>query len=227
MYAALAAAYDEPHRHYHSAGHIRACLAVFDSVAAQAQAPDDVELALWFHDAVYDAQAPSGDNEERSALWAEQALTSAGVLAARALRVGALVRATRGHEASDPDMALLIGVDLSILGAPADTFDAFDDAIRVIATEGRLLVLGFAAGGIPTVKVNRLLLRNIGVLGVGYGEFVNRTPGAQGKIGAGVADLVAAGLRPPPPMRFPLSDGAAALQSLGDGGILGKVVLEP
>jgi NADPH:quinone reductase len=105
--------------------------------------------------------------------------------------------------------------------------DAFDDAIRVIATEGRLLVIGFAAGGIPTVKVNRLLLRNIGVLGVGYGEFINRTPGAQAKIGAGVAELVAAGLRPPPPMRFPLSEAAAALQALGDGGILGKVVLEP
>ncbi|WP_199254948.1 NADPH:quinone oxidoreductase family protein [Mycolicibacterium mengxianglii] len=105
--------------------------------------------------------------------------------------------------------------------------EAFDDAIRVIATEGRLLVIGFAAGGIPTVKVNRLLLRNVGVLGVGYGEFVNRTPGAQAEIGAGVASLVAAGLRPPPPQRFPLSEGAAALQSLGDGGVLGKLVLEP
>lgn len=104
---------------------------------------------------------------------------------------------------------------------------AFDDAIRVIATEGRLLVIGFAAGAIPTVKVNRLLLRNIGVLGVGYGEFVNRTPGAQAAIGTGVSGLVAAGLRPPPPIRFPLSEGAAALQSLGAGGILGKLVLEP
>jgi NADPH:quinone reductase len=105
--------------------------------------------------------------------------------------------------------------------------EAFDDAIRVIATEGRLLVIGFAAGGIPTVKVNRLLLRNVGVLGVGYGEFINRTPGAQAAIGAGVAGLVAAGLRPPPPIRFPLSEGPAALQSLGDGRVLGKLVLEP
>ena len=58
--------------------------------------------------------------------------------------------------------------------------EAFDDAIRVLATEGRLLVLGFASGGgIPTVKVNRLLLRNVSVVGVGLGEFINRTPGAQ------------------------------------------------
>ena len=66
--------------------------------------------------------------------------------------------------------------------------EAFDDAIRALATEGRLLVIGFAAGGIPTVKVNRLLLRNVSVVGVGYGEFVNRTPGAQSLFGSGVAN---------------------------------------
>jgi NADPH2:quinone reductase len=105
--------------------------------------------------------------------------------------------------------------------------EAFDDAIRVLATEGRLLVIGFAAGGIPTVKVNRLLLRNVAVIGVGYGEFVNRKPGSQSVFEFGVNELVKAGLRPPPPVRFPLSKGAEALQSLADGGVLGKVVLEP
>ncbi|KRE27348.1 alcohol dehydrogenase [Mycobacterium sp. Soil538] len=104
---------------------------------------------------------------------------------------------------------------------------AFDDAIRALATEGRLLVIGFAAGGIPTVKVNRLLLRNVSVVGVGWGEFVNRTPGAQAEVGAGLAALVAAGLRPPEPVRFPLSAGAEALQSLADGGVAGKLVLQP
>ena len=86
--------------------------------------------------------------------------------------------------------------------------EPFDDAIRALATEGRLLVIGFAAGGIPTVKVNRLLLRNVGVIGVGYGEFVNRKPGSQSVFEFGVAELVNAGLRPPPPVRFPLSKGA-------------------
>ena len=106
--------------------------------------------------------------------------------------------------------------------------EAFDDAIRVLATEGRLLVLGFAAGGIPTVKVNRLLLRNVSVVGVGFGEFVNRTPGSQvGVRIRGSANWSKAGLRPPPPVRYPLSEGGAALQSLADGGVLGKVVLEP
>ena len=106
--------------------------------------------------------------------------------------------------------------------------EAFDDAIRVLATEGRLLVLGFASGGgIPTVKVNRLLLRNVSVVGVGLGEFINRTPGAQAEIGAGLGTLVEAGLRPPPPVRYPLADGRAALESLASGGVKGKVVLEP
>lgn len=106
--------------------------------------------------------------------------------------------------------------------------DAFDDAVRALATEGRLLVVGFAAGaGIPTVKVNRLLLRNVSVVGVGYGEYLNRNPGSQSVFEFGVGELVKAGLRPPPPVRFPLAKGADALQSLADGGVLGKLVLEP
>ncbi|MCF6388896.1 NADPH:quinone oxidoreductase family protein [Mycobacterium sp. MBM] len=106
--------------------------------------------------------------------------------------------------------------------------DAFDDAIRAMAPEGRLLVIGFAAGqGIPTVKVNRLLLRNVSVVGVGWGEFVRHSPAAQAEVGAGLADLVAAGLRPPPPVTYRLADGAAGLQALADGKIRGKLVLEP
>lgn len=116
------------------------------------------------------------------------------------------------------------GVDLVVdpIGGPA-----FDDAIRAMATEGRLLVIGFAAGGIPTVKVNRLLLRNVSVVGVGWGEFVNRTPGAQAQVGAALATLVDGGLRPPAPVCFPLSEGVAALQDFADGKINGKLVLEP
>ena len=88
-------------------------------------------------------------------------------------------------------------------------------------------MIGFAAGGIPTVKVNRPLLRNVSVIGVGYGEYVNRKPGSQSVFEFGVNELVKAGLRPPPPVRFPLAEGGAALQSLADGGVLGKMVLEP
>jgi NADPH2:quinone reductase len=105
--------------------------------------------------------------------------------------------------------------------------EPFDDAIRTMATDGRLLVIGFAAGGIPTVKVNRLLLRNVGVLGVGYGEYIRRHPEVAAEVAQGVLDLVTKGLKPPAPVRYPLSEAAAALQALDDGGVYGKLVLEP
>ena len=105
--------------------------------------------------------------------------------------------------------------------------EAFDEAVRTLAIEGRLLVIGFAAGGIPSVKVNRLLLRNAGVLGVGWREYLTANPGAQREYGDGVARLVADGLRPPAPQRFPLPEGRSALEALAAGRVFGKVVLTP
>ena len=55
--------------------------------------------------------------------------------------------------------------------------DRFTDSLRSLAPEGRLLVIGFTGGEIPTVKVNRLLLNNIAVVGVGWGAFGSRAPG--------------------------------------------------
>jgi NADPH2:quinone reductase len=140
------------------------------------------------------------------------------------LGADAVVPLTQGWLDAVRDLTDGKGVDLVVDPAGGEVFD---DAIRALATEGRLLVLGFAAGGIPTVKVNRLLLRNVGVLGVGWGEFLNRNPGAQSLFGFGLAQLVAAGLRPPPPVRYPLSEARAALELLASGGVLGKLVLEP
>jgi NADPH:quinone reductase len=116
------------------------------------------------------------------------------------------------------------GVDIVVdpIGGPA-----FDDAIRVLAIDGKLLVIGFAAGAIPTVKVNRLLLRNVGVLGVAWGEYLNRVPGSAALFAWGLSQLVSLGLKPPPPQRYPLSEASAALQALADGGVFGKLVLEP
>jgi NADPH:quinone reductase len=127
------------------------------------------------------------------------------------------VQAVRGHTDGR-------GVDIVVdpVGGPA-----FDDAIRVLAIDGKLLVIGFAAGAIPTVKVNRLLLRNVGVLGVAWGEYLHQVPGSAALFAWGLGQLVSLGLKPPAPQRFPLSEGRKALQSLADGGVLGKVVLEP
>lgn len=105
--------------------------------------------------------------------------------------------------------------------------EPFDEAVRALAVEGRLLVLGFAAGSIPSVKVNRLLLRNAGVLGVGWREFLMAHPEVQDEYARGVGELVTAGLRPPVPQCFPLEQGRAALEALASGKVYGKVVLEP
>lgn len=105
--------------------------------------------------------------------------------------------------------------------------NAFDEAVRTLAPEGRLLVLGFAGGGIPSVKVNRLLLRNAGVLGVGWREFLMTHPEAGDTCARGVAELVAAGLRPPQPHVFPLAEGRAALEMLSTGKVFGKAALSP
>jgi NADPH:quinone reductase len=105
--------------------------------------------------------------------------------------------------------------------------DAFDDAVRALAPGGRLLVLGFASGGIPSVKVNRLLLRNVGVLGAGWGEYLRVSPGTLETVASGLAALVEAGLTPPVTDRFPLAQGRAAVERLEAGRVLGKIVLIP
>ena len=76
-YETLTRAYAELHRHYHNQQHIADCLAEFDAVRLLAKQPYAVELALWFHDAVYDPKA--ADNEEQSAALARCCLQSAGL----------------------------------------------------------------------------------------------------------------------------------------------------
>ena len=129
LFDRLVAAYSEPHRHYHTLHHLRDCLALFDEARPDAQHPGEVELALWFHDSVYDPQRK--DNEERSADWAMDAALDAGLTGAAAGRLHALVMATR-HEAmpEDADAQLLVDVDLAILGSAPDRFDESDRQIR-------------------------------------------------------------------------------------------------
>jgi len=103
--------------------------------------------------------------------------------------------------------------------------EAFDDAVRVLAPEGRLVVLGFAGGAIPQAKVNRLLMRNISVVGAGWGEFLRHNPAALGETVGALDRLVERGLRPPAPVRYPLARGADAMADLESGKILGKAVL--
>ena len=125
----LVGAYSEGQRHYHTLQHLRECLAYFEPAAALARHPAEVELALWFHDAVYDPRA--GDNEERSAEWAARSVRAAGCADAVAERVRALVLATAGHEANgDPDAEVLLDIDLAILGAAAARYADYARQVR-------------------------------------------------------------------------------------------------
>lgn len=128
--AQLLAAWREPQRAYHTIEHLRDCLARLTEFRGLAQQPDQIELALWFHDAIYDPHAH--DNERRSAEWAMRALSDAG-LPALAARIAALVMLTC-HEAEaaadDGDAQLLIDIDLSILGAEVERFDRYEDEVR-------------------------------------------------------------------------------------------------
>ena len=127
----LMASYSEPHRRYHTLQHLRDCLMHFDAARSLAARPDEIELALWFHDAVYEPERK--DNEERSADWARGSLLAAGCDAATAERVHALVLATRHDEAApsdDGDTRLLLDIDLASLGSAPARFDDDNRAIR-------------------------------------------------------------------------------------------------
>lgn len=125
----LLGAYAEPQRHYHTQQHLSECLALFELHGSLAEHPAEVEIALWFHDAMYDVKA--SDNEARSAAWARQALMQCGVYAERVERVEDLIMATRHAVAPQgQDQQLLIDIDLAILGSSRSRFDEYEAQVR-------------------------------------------------------------------------------------------------
>lgn len=104
--------------------------------------------------------------------------------------------------------------------------DRFTDSLRSLAPGGRLLVIGFTGGEIPTVKVNRLLLNNIDVVGVGWGAWTATHPDALAEQWAGLEGLLSSGrLAAPTPEVYPLEQAAAAVASLENRTAKGKVVV--
>lgn len=125
----LLQAYNEPQRHYHTLQHLAECLQLQSESAQLAQRPAEIAIALWFHDAVYDVKAH--DNEAQSADWAVTALQAAGVSVEVQTRVHALIMATE-HTAAPlaGDSALLMDIDLAILGAAPARFAEYEWQIR-------------------------------------------------------------------------------------------------
>jgi NADPH2:quinone reductase len=106
--------------------------------------------------------------------------------------------------------------------------DAFDAALRALAWRGRLVVIGFAAGRIPSVKTNYLLLKNIEVSGLQVSDYRKRAPDLMARCMDEIFALFAAGkLKPAPTVTRPLEDFAQALQDVSDRRVAGRVVLVP
>lgn len=104
--------------------------------------------------------------------------------------------------------------------------DRFTDSLRSLSREGRLLVIGFTGGEIPTVRVNRLLLNNISVVGVGWGAFFMGQLDYLQEQWADLAPLLAAGrLDPVLGPTFPLEQASQALLEMDERRAAGKVLL--
>ena len=129
VYGLLSDVYSERHRAYHTMSHLTHCLDELEEARHLAEHPNEVEMALWFHDAIYDPKAK--DNEERSAELSRRIAKEAGLPEAFGNRVSDLVLATQHHRPPEgTDAQLLVDIDLSILGRPRDEFDEYETNIR-------------------------------------------------------------------------------------------------
>ena len=106
--------------------------------------------------------------------------------------------------------------------------DRFTDSLRCLKEDGRLLVIGFAAGDIPEVRVNRLLLNNVSVVGVGWGAYVYTRQGyVGGQWDALLPHLTSGAINPPVGATFDLDAASDALLTLDERRATGKVLLTP
>lgn len=130
---------------------------------------------------------------------------------------------TEGFLGAVKDLTGGAGVDvvMDVVGG-----DAFTDSLRSLAPEGRLLVVGFAGGGIPEVRVNRLLLNNIDVRGVGWGAFAMVRPGFMREQWQALVPMMESGVIDPPLAQVrPLEEFGLALEAMENRNLLGKAVL--
>jgi predicted metal-dependent HD superfamily phosphohydrolase len=128
-WAAVVAAWSEPHRRYHDLAHLAAVLGLVEAMSGAAGDPDAVRLAAWYHDVVYDPR--SAENEARSAGRARAGLRGL-VPDERIAEVERLVLLTAGHdpEPDDVDGAVLCDADLAVLASPPPAYAAYASAVR-------------------------------------------------------------------------------------------------
>jgi predicted metal-dependent HD superfamily phosphohydrolase len=122
----LAARWNEPHRHYHTGEHLEECLAWLDTAIPARR--EELELAIFFHDAVYDPSR--ADNEAASAALMATLAREAGLREDVIARVSALILSTAQHGHEHGDAALLSDIDLAILGASPARYARFERDVR-------------------------------------------------------------------------------------------------
>lgn len=131
LYHELLARYQAPERHYHTIDHLEDMLVLWQrhEQALRPQHAAEVEIAIWFHDAIHDPLR--GDNERRSAVWARSALAAAAVPDDACTRVELLIMATRHADVpADHDAQILADLDLAILAASPERFEEYEHQIR-------------------------------------------------------------------------------------------------
>lgn len=121
--------YSESHRRYHTLQHLDECFAKLAELRSFTEHGAEIEVALWFHDAIYDTR--SKENEARSAELAASTVLTAGGLPESAARISELILDTRHATVPNGnDAQILVDVDLSILGAKSDRFDEYERQVR-------------------------------------------------------------------------------------------------
>ncbi len=130
LFDQLVAAYSERHRYYHTLEHLLEMFRILNRLADHADDLASLKLAIWFHDAIYDPQQQ--DNETASAVFAHHQLEALGLPKDIIERVATLILATRHQQPEyvDGDMAILLDVDLAILGASSERYARYAEAIR-------------------------------------------------------------------------------------------------
>jgi predicted metal-dependent HD superfamily phosphohydrolase len=136
----LTALYNAPDRFYHNLTHVTSLLTLLATHRAVFTDPDAVEAAIWFHDVIYDTHAKGSANEDSSATLAVEKLSLLpGIDSARMAKIKVMIEATATHKVPEAllrdagaamDTALFLDMDLTILGAEEDVFDAYEVAVR-------------------------------------------------------------------------------------------------
>jgi len=129
VYQLLFSAYSEKHRFYHTLTHINSCLDQLGFVNSSAEHPKEVELAIWFHDAVY--KPFSSKNELKSANWAVEFIEKNSVDDDIIQRVHNLIMTTvHNIKTKTLDESIIVDIDLSILGSEPETYKQFEIDVR-------------------------------------------------------------------------------------------------